>query len=92
MPCREELVYTQSEDGLLLAGIRITPAHTLSTPITVLWIHGNTGTFYDWPYVAIGRALVEHGYIFLSCNTRGHDITATLYRLPEDIPVAGGSA
>jgi pimeloyl-ACP methyl ester carboxylesterase len=92
MPCREALVYTQSEDGLLLAGIRITPAHTLSTPITILWIHGNTGTFYDWPYVAVGRALVEHGYSFLSCNTRGHDITATVYRLPDDIPIAGGSA
>lgn len=92
MACRETLVYTQSEDGLLLAGIRMTPADTASTPITILWIHGNTGTFYDWPYVAVGRALVEHGYSFLSCNTRGHDIAATLYRLPDDIPAAGGSA
>lgn len=92
MSCHEELVYTQSEDGLLLAGIRIAPANTTSTPITILWIHGNTGTFYDWPYIAFGRALVEYGYAFLSCNTRGHDITTTLYRLPDDIPVAGGSA
>ena len=89
----EELLYTQSEDGLLLAGVCITPPQPSSfPPITLLWIHGNTGTFYDWPYITIGRALVRQGFAFLSCNTRGHDISATLYRLPDDIPYAGGSA
>jgi pimeloyl-ACP methyl ester carboxylesterase len=92
MSSREELVYTQSEDGLLLTGIRIAP--DLHTPHStgIIWIHGNTGTFYDWPYVSIGRALAKQGYSFLSGNTRGHDISATLYRFPQDVPVAGGSA
>lgn len=92
MAYQEALVYTQSEDGLLLTGIHIVPAQHIPPVTGIVWIHGNTGTFYDWPYVAIGRALAEHGYRFLSGNTRGHDIATTLYRLPQDIPVAGGSA
>jgi pimeloyl-ACP methyl ester carboxylesterase len=92
MHCREALVYTQSEDGLLLTGIRIVPDLGTSHATGIIWIHGNTGTFYDWPYITIGRVLAKHGYPFLSGNTRGHDIAATLYRLPQDNPVAGGSA
>jgi len=88
----EELVFTHSEDGLGLAGALMQPASAVPSSLAVVWIHGNTGAFYDWPYVILGRALVTHGYTFVTGNTRGHNISATLWRLPEDIPTAGGSA
>jgi pimeloyl-ACP methyl ester carboxylesterase len=91
-PYSEELLYTQSEDGLILAGLAIRPVELPPHPVSIVWIHGNTGTFYDYPYIVIGRALARRGYIFLSGNTRGHDISATLWRMPEDTPVGGGSA
>jgi pimeloyl-ACP methyl ester carboxylesterase len=87
----EELVFTHTEDGLGLTGLLIRPT-TAASVVAVVWIHGNTGAFYDWPYVTIGRALAKHGYAFVTGNTRGHNISATLWRLPEDIPTAGGSA
>lgn len=70
----------------------IRPQHDLSNPIAVVWIHGNTGKFCDYPYIAVGRAIAEQGYVFITGNTRGHDISATLWRMPADEPVAGGSA
>jgi pimeloyl-ACP methyl ester carboxylesterase len=88
----EELVYTESEDGLDLEGVIIRPGTggTLST--AVVWIHGNTGNFYFFPYVVIGRALAQKGYPFISGNTRGHDVSASLWNLRQEKEVAGGSA
>jgi pimeloyl-ACP methyl ester carboxylesterase len=88
----EELVFVESEDGLSLTGAVIRPQHDLSNPVAVVWIHGNTGKFCDYPYIAVGRAIAEQGYVFITGNTRGHDISTTLWRMPADEPVAGGSA
>lgn len=88
----EELVFIESEDGLSLTGAVIRPEDSPGHPIAVVWIHGNTGKFYDYPYIAVGRAIAEQGYIFITGNTRGHDISATLWKMPEDREVAGGSA
>jgi alpha-beta hydrolase superfamily lysophospholipase len=88
----EELVYTTSEDGIALTGVTIRPSDGPIRPVAIVWIHGNTGSFSDYPYVAVGRALARRGYHFVSGNSRGHDIGATLWRLTTDRPVAGGSA
>lgn len=67
----------------------------------IVWIHGNAGRFYDYPYVAVGRALAGAGYLFVSANTRGHDIATMLWRAsggqpapwqgPQAMPTGGGS-
>jgi pimeloyl-ACP methyl ester carboxylesterase len=87
----EELVFIESEDGLSQTGAAIRPVDSPSRPVAVVWIHGNTGKFCDYPYITIGRAMAEQGYLFITGNTRGHDISATLWKMPEDKSVAGGS-
>jgi pimeloyl-ACP methyl ester carboxylesterase len=88
----EELVFIDSEDGLSLIGAVIRPVASPSHPVAVVWIHGNTGKFCDYPYITVGRALAAQGHVFITGNTRGHDISATLWKMPEDQSVAGGSA
>jgi pimeloyl-ACP methyl ester carboxylesterase len=100
----EEIVYISSEDGFLLEGLHIRPAEQTTAPLAaIVWIHGNAGRFYDYPYVRIGRALAGAGYAVLCANTRGHDISAFLWRAedqhrprpwesPQDMPIGGGSA
>jgi pimeloyl-ACP methyl ester carboxylesterase len=98
----EELVYTSSEDGFLLEGVAIRPLGAEPHPMGIVWIHGNAGRFYDYPYIAVGRALAAAGYLFISTNTRGHDIATMLWRAagdlpapwqgPQAMPTGGGSA
>lgn len=98
----EELVYTSSEDGFLLEGVVMRPVGVNVRPVSIVWIHGNASRFYDYPYIAVGRALAASGYPFISANTRGHDISALLWRssggrplpwnAPGDAPTGGGSA
>jgi pimeloyl-ACP methyl ester carboxylesterase len=100
----EEIVYTTSEDGFLLEGLRIRPGGETANdrpPAAVVWIHGNAGRFYDYPYVSVGRALAGAGYAVISANTRGHDISAFVWRAaggrptpwesPQGMPVGAGS-
>jgi pimeloyl-ACP methyl ester carboxylesterase len=99
----EEIVYTSSEDGFLLEGLYIRPDGKTSgpPPAGIVWIHGNAARFYDYPYVSIGRALAAAGFSVICANTRGHDISAFLWRAaggkprpwesPGDMPIGGGS-
>ena len=99
---REELVYTTSEDGFLLEGVALHPVEAAIRPVSVVWIHGNASRFYDYPYIMIGRALATAGYPCVSANTRGHDISAFMWRAsggkptswtsPEGMPIGVGSA
>ena len=91
-PSSEGLVYTASEDGIALTGIAIRPGDGPIRPVAIVWMHGNTGSFCDYPYVTLGRALARRGYCFVSGNSRGHDIGATLWQVATDRPIAGGSA
>lgn len=91
-PYEERLVYTRSEDGLELAGVVITPSKPPVLPTALVWIHGNTGAFYDYPYVTIGRELATMGYRFVCGNTRGHHISASLWNPRAERSFAGGSA
>jgi pimeloyl-ACP methyl ester carboxylesterase len=72
-PTREQVVYTEAEDGTSLAGLLIEPATAERKSTAIVWIHGGECNFYFLPYVRIGRVLAARGYTFISGNTRGHD-------------------
>jgi alpha-beta hydrolase superfamily lysophospholipase len=98
----EELVYTSSDDGLLLEGVVVRPHGVAVQPLSFVWIHGNAARFYDYTYVAICRTLASAGYPCAIGNTRGHDIAAFVWRGadgrprpwrgPQDMPIGGGAA
>lgn len=86
----EEIVYIATEDNIQLAGAVISPAEGKAVQATIIWIHGNAASFYDRPYVLIGRELARLGYTVVLGNTRGHDIAATLWKADDNSPMAGG--
>ncbi|MGH2516707.1 MAG: alpha/beta hydrolase [Ktedonobacterales bacterium] len=86
----EELIYATTEDDISLAGVVIRPVGLPTQPASIVWIHGNAAAFYDRPYALLGRELAALGYTFISGNTRGHDIAATLWRASDGMPFAGG--
>jgi pimeloyl-ACP methyl ester carboxylesterase len=91
----EEIVYTETEDGLQLAGIAIRPAATsarLTARAVIVWIHGNASNFYAPAYVAIGRELATRGHPVISANTRGHDISAIIGGAAGPMAGTGGGA
>ncbi len=75
----EELVYTRTDDDLLLEGAVIQPAEGPRKPLAIVWIHGLTSKFYSPSAVGIGRGLASRGYTFITGNNRGHDFGA-VYR------------
>lgn len=87
----EELIFIDAEDGVGLDGALIRP--TSGTPTTaVVWIHGNTGQFHSMSYVLIGRVLAELGYLFVTGDTRGHDVVSSNFNVKTFQMEAGGSA
>lgn len=80
----EELVYTESEDGVILAGLAIRPIAQAAKPIAVVWIPGLSINFYHPSIIPVGRELAGHGYTFVIGNHRGHDIGANLWRKQKD--------
>jgi len=70
----EQLVYVRSNDDIVNGGAIFAPPRNSAKAIAVVWIHGWGENFYYPTYVAIGRALAEHGYTTISANTRMHDI------------------
>lgn len=86
----EEIVYIATEDNIQLAGAVISPEESNAPQATIVWIHGNAASFYDRPYVLIGRELARLGYAVVLGNTRGHDIATTLWKADDNSPMAGG--
>jgi len=70
----EQIVYIRSNDDIVNGGAIFAPPKDSTKPIAVIWIHGWGVNFYQPTYVAIGRALAERGYAFISANTRMHDL------------------
>src|SRR5690348_28350 len=90
-PWTEEIVYIATEDNIQLAGAVVSPLEgNIHQAATIVWIHGNAASFYDRPYVLIGRELARLGYIVVLGNTRGHDIATTLWKADDHSPMAGG--
>lgn len=87
----EAIVYVSTDDNISLAGLLISPADSAPAPAaTIVWIHGNAASFYDYPYVLVGRELAALGYTVILANTRGHDIATTLWKADDHSPMAGG--
>jgi pimeloyl-ACP methyl ester carboxylesterase len=80
----EELVYTECEDGVILAGLVIRPTAMPSRPLALVCILGFTINFYHPSFITIARELAGHGYTVLIGNHRGHDLGANLWRWNED--------
>jgi pimeloyl-ACP methyl ester carboxylesterase len=70
----EEIVYARSSDDVLGAGVLFTPPPDSAKRVAIIWIHGWGANFYQPSYVAIGRALAQHGYTTIIGNTRMHDL------------------
>jgi pimeloyl-ACP methyl ester carboxylesterase len=87
----EALLHVDSEDGLALAGAAVLPQGR-AKPVAIVWIHGNTGTFHDYPYVVVARELAARGYPVVLGNTRGSGIASEVWSVADESPVAGGSA
>ena len=87
---REELVSTETADGLLLDGAVIRPAGTDVKPLAVVWIHGFTGKFYEPFILHIGRELAGYGYTLVTGHNRGHHCGATMDRVDGEPMLAGG--
>jgi dienelactone hydrolase len=70
----ERIVQVQTKDDITDSGAVFAPPKNIAKPFAVIWIHGATLNFYDPAYLAIGRHLAEHGYTFITGNTRMHDL------------------
>lgn len=86
----EEIVYTDTEDGLVLEGVVIRPTTASARPVAVVWVHGLTGRFYAKSSMLTGRDLAAEGYTFVSGNNRGHDFGARIPRKEGEPVLAGG--
>jgi dienelactone hydrolase len=75
----EEIVFAPSEDQRLLAGVIMRPISSRRSrrrPLGILCIHGAGGHFYIPQHVSLGRELAKRGYLVVSGNTRGHDVSS----------------
>jgi dienelactone hydrolase len=75
----EEIVFVPSEDQRLLAGVIMRPTSSPRNrrrPLGVICLHGAGGHFYIPQHVILGRELAKRGYLVVSGNTRGHDVTS----------------
>jgi pimeloyl-ACP methyl ester carboxylesterase len=70
----EQLVYVRTQDDILDSGAIFTAPKDSAKPVAIILIHGWGVNFYEPTYVAIGRALAEHGYTAIAGNTRMHDL------------------
>jgi len=78
----DEIVFAPSEDQRWMAGGLMRPATGLTRSVGIVCIHGSTGYFYHPTNVYLGRELAQRGYIFVSGNTRGHDVASDDFPWP----------
>jgi len=75
IPC--SILKTLTSDSLELHGLLFEPKK--ETERVVLHIHGLAGNFYENRFIySMARVYTEHGFSFLSVNTRGHDFIADI--------------
>ncbi len=87
----EQIVFAPSEDQRWLAGVMMQPTAGSRQPVGIVCIHGAAVGFYVPTYINWGRELARRGYLFVSGNTRGHDVAAVDVPWPfrlgsEDLP------
>ena len=86
----EELVYAQSEDGILLDGAVIRPTRASAGSVSIVWIHGMASRFSAPTTVHIGREVARCGYAFVTGNNRGHDFGAMVREASGKSVLRGG--
>ncbi len=69
----EELVYAETDDGFLHAGVVIHPPDRAPVANAIVWVHGAGANFYLRPYILLARELAAHGVTSILGNNRGHD-------------------
>ena len=70
-----KLVRVVTDDKLVLHGLLYTPDSSPSN--LILHIHGMGGNFYENHFLEfMSKTFTDHGYAFLSVNTRGHELVA----------------
>ncbi|MDA8218426.1 MAG: alpha/beta fold hydrolase, partial [Dehalococcoidales bacterium] len=89
-PYAEELVYAETEDGLILEGVVISPASKPAQSVPIVWIHGLAGKFYSPLVVKAGRELAAAGHTVIAGNNRGHDFGTTLLQTNGRVKLGGG--
>lgn len=70
----EQVVFARSSDDVVSGGLMFSPPRDSAKQLAIVWIHGWGVNFYQPQYVAIGRALAQHGYTVIDGNTRMHDL------------------
>ena len=70
----EQIVYAHLSDDVFDAGVLFAPPRDSAKRLLIVWIHGWGVNFYQPSYVAIGRALAQHGYTLIAGNTRMRDL------------------
>ena len=84
---REETVYTDAEDGVLLQGTLTLPE--VETGPTAVYIHGYAVSA-NLPFITrIARAFAVRGHACLAANTRGHDLATWLFRKDGQTMIGG---
>ena len=84
---REETVYTDAEDGVLLQGTLTLPE--VETGPTAVYIHGYNVSA-NLPFITrIARELAVRGHACLAANTRGHDLATWLFRKDRQTMIGG---
>jgi alpha-beta hydrolase superfamily lysophospholipase len=86
----EQVVATDTADGIRLDGVLLRPAAGPPAP-AVVWLHGFGANFAFPPYLRLGRALAAEGLAVVVGNTRGHDL-GTLLAPAGGTPYWGGAA
>jgi pimeloyl-ACP methyl ester carboxylesterase len=86
----EEIVYTETEDGLLLEGVLMRPRDEIAQPLALVWVHGLTSKFYAPTEIKVGRGVVDAGYTVISGNNRGHDFGSRVRRRAGEVLLGGG--
>ena len=87
---RQEFVFVETGDGLLLEGGVFAPEGGIGKRIGVVWVHGFTGRFYSRTYVRMAEVLTARGYTLFSGNNRGHDMGTSLSLVGQTRRLGGG--
>lgn len=70
----EQVVFARSQDDVVSGGVWFSAPPDSAKTLAIIWIHGWGVNFYQPSYIAIGRALAQHGYTTIVGNTRMHDL------------------
>lgn len=87
---QEEIVWTESEDGIRLDGAVNRPASGPTKPLAVVQVPGFTSRFSHPVHIGLGRGLARRGYVSVTGNNRGWAFGETTSRRGDAVVIGGG--